>query len=231
MKTWIHSFFSILFPKYCPVCGCILYEENFFCIKCDLDLPRTHFHLNRDNSLESQFWGKVDIQRATAYFYYRKGSPYRELLYALKYRGQKELGQKLGARIATEISESDFFDSIDLLIPVPLHKNRYKERGYNQSEQIAIGISKVTGIPVETGVIIRQQQTETQTRKSHYARLENMEGVFELSPLCNCDNKHVLLIDDIITTGATITSCARVLQTNLHNIKISILAIGFVPAS
>ncbi len=193
-------------------------------------MPRTNFHLIRDNRLEKLFWGRIDnLQKATAYFYYSKGSKYRALLHLLKYRGCSDLGKILGKCMATEILESGFFNSIDLIIPVPLHKKRYKERGYNQSELIAHGISEVTEIPIVSDIIIRRKYTETQTRKSGFERLENMEKAFEVLSSDVYAGKHILLIDDIITTGATIAACGVVLQSQQKNVKISVLAIGLVP--
>lgn len=194
-----------------------------------MDLPRTNFHLTPGNRLEKLLWGRINIERATSYFYYSKGSTYSQLLHQLKYKRQKELGVALGKSIATEISGSDFFNSIDLIIPVPLHKKRQKERGYNQSEQIAIGISEITNIPIASDYIVRKKYTETQTAKSNYERIENMEDVFEISSSCKYVSKHILLVDDIITTGATMAACGNVLQTSQSDAKISILTIGFVP--
>lgn len=231
MITWINSFLSLLFPRYCAVCGNVLGKHNtFMCIKCDIDMPRTNLHLITDNRLEKLLWGRINnLQRAAGYFYYSKGSTYCDLIHEVKYNGNRELGEILGKSLTTEISDSGFFKSIDCIIPVPLHKKRYKERGYNQSEVIASGISKITGIPVVTDAIIRKKYTETQTRKSNFGRLENMEDAFEISPSYSHLDKHILLVDDIITTGATIAACGAVLQTKFPDIKISVLTIGFVP--
>lgn len=192
-----------------------------------MDMPRTNYHQITDNQMEQLLWGRVEVERATAWFFYTKGSPYNSLIHQLKYKGQKEIGCMAGRYLASEIKCSTFFNDIDFIVPVPLHPKRLRTRGYNQSEQIARGISDITGIPVRTSLIVRKKNTQTQTRRSRYTRIENMEEVFQLTSSDENEGKHILLVDDIVTTGATIVSCANALQQE-GNIRISIISLGFV---
>lgn len=228
MKTWFHAFISLLFPRYCVVCNSVLCKgEEYICMRCNMDMPRTNYHQITDNQMEQLLWGRVEVERATAWFFYTKGSPYNSLIHQLKYKGQKEIGCMAGRYLASEIKCSTFFNDIDFIVPVPLHPKRLRTRGYNQSEQIARGISDITGIPVRTSLIVRKKNTQTQTRRSRYTRIENMEEVFQLTSSDENEGKHILLVDDIVTTGATIVSCANALQQE-GNIRISIISLGFV---
>lgn len=224
---WGYSLVNFFFPRYCPVCGEILYHpEAILCSKCDIGLPRTNHYRQRNNEVEKMFWGKIPIERAASYFYYTRGGKYDRLIYQFKYYGQKELARRIGRMAAQEMLSSDFFRSIDYLIPVPLHARRLKERGYNQSEWLAKGISEVTGIPIATHFVIRREYTSTQTRKSAYERWINMQEVFELTPEAGeLAHSHVLLIDDVLTTGATLTACAETFR-NISGIRFSIFTLA-----
>ncbi|NMA73327.1 MAG: ComF family protein [Bacteroidales bacterium] len=228
-RKWLFALLSLFFPRYCLVCGTVLLEkERFLCLDCMTTLPRTQFHLQPNNPMEQLFWGKVAINKASAFFYYRKGSDFSKILYHLKYKGDKELGELLAFIMANEILQtSDFFQCIDVLIPVPLHPDKLKERGYNQSEWIAKGISRATHIPIDTQSLVRRRFTETQTRKSVWERQENIQGAFDLIKVDSLLNKRVLLIDDVVTTGATLTSCAVALSS-IPGVEINFLALALV---
>ena len=171
------------------------------------------------------FWGKFPLERATSFFYYRKGSDFRWILHLLKYGGQKEIGAIMGRYMAAELIESGFFQGIDVIIPIPLHETKQRIRGYNQSEWIARGIAAVTGIPVDTEAVVRRKYTETQTRKSIFERWENVEGIFELHHAESLIGKHVLIVDDVLTTGATTVACAsRIME--VEGIRISVLTLA-----
>ena len=196
VKEWFGAFLSLLFPRCCVVCGRPLAKgEECICAVCNMDLPRTDYHLRRDNPVELLFWGKFPLERATSFFYYRKGSDFRRILHLLKYGGQKEIGAIMGRYMAAELIESGFFQGIDVIIPIPLHETKQRIRGYNQSEWIARGIAAVTGIPVDTEAVVRRKYTETQTRKSIFERWENVEGIFELHHAESLIGKHVLIVD------------------------------------
>ncbi|SHE44747.1 comF family protein [Bacteroides faecichinchillae] len=226
IKDWLGSFLSLLFPRCCLVCGRPLAKgEECICTMCNINLPRTNYHLQEDNPVEQLFWGKVPLERATSFFFYRKGSDFRQILHQLKYGGRKELGATMGRYMASELLPSGFFKGIDVIIPVPLHKKKQQLRGYNQSEWIVRGIAAVTGISVNTESIIRRKNTETQTRKSTFERWENVDGIFELHSSEHLPGKHVLIVDDVLTTGATTVACASALM-EVQGIRISILTLA-----
>lgn len=226
VREWAEACLSLFFPRCCIVCGRPLMRgEEELCTMCNMRLPRTNYHLQADNPVERLFWGKLPLVRATSYFFYRKGSDYRFILHQLKYGGRKEIGCIMGRCMAAELQTTGFFKDIDLIIPIPLHRKRQLARGYNQSEWIAQGIAAVTGIPTDSEVVVRRKYSETQTRKSVFERWENVDGIFELSASENLRGKHILLVDDVLTTGSTIASCGSVL-TEIEGIRISVLTLA-----
>lgn len=226
IKDWLGSFLSLFFPRYCIVCGRTLAKgEECLCTMCNINLPRTDYHLRKDNPVEKMFWGKIPLERATSFFFYRKGSDFRQILHQLKYGGQKGIGAIMGRYMAAELLESGFFEGVDVILPVPLHKKKQQIRGYNQSEWIARGIAAVTGISIDTESVVRRKNTETQTRKSFLERWENVEGIFELNHAESLNGKHILIVDDVLTTGATTVECASCL-TDIEGIRISILTLA-----
>lgn len=227
MNTWFHSFWSLLFPRCCVVCGSPLSRgEECLCTCCNINLPRTGFHVRKDNPVECLFWGRIPgLKRASSFLFYRKGSDFRRILHLLKYGGYKELGEVMGRYMSAELSSGEFFDGVDMIIPVPLHRKKQKLRGYNQSEWIARGIASVTGIPLCAECMIREKNTETQTRKSTFERWENVEGIFRLCDTVHFEGKHVLLVDDVLTTGATTVACASAFA-GVSGIRISVLTLA-----
>ena len=227
MNTWFHSFWSLLFPRCCVVCGSPLSRgEECLCTCCNINLPRTGFHLRKDNPVECLFWGRIPgLKRASSFLFYRKGSDFSRILHMLKYGGYKELGEVMGRYMSAELSSGEFFDGVDMIIPVPLHRKKQKLRGYNQSEWIARGIASVTGIPLCAECMIREKNTETQTRKSTFERWENVEGIFRLCDTVHFEGKHVLLVDDVLTTGATTVACASAFA-GVSGIRISVLTLA-----
>ena len=227
MNTWFHSFWSLLFPRCCVVCGSPLSRgEECLCTCCNINLPRTGFHLRKDNPVECLFWRRIPgLKRASSFLFYRKGSDFRRILHMLKYGGYKELGEVMGRYMSAELSSGEFFDGVDMIIPVPLHRKKQKLRGYNQSEWIARGIASVTGIPLCAECMIREKNTETQTRKSTFERWENVEGIFRLCDTVHFEGKHVLLVDDVLTTGATTVACASAFA-GVSGIRISVLTLA-----
>lgn len=226
IKDWLGSFVSLLFPRCCIVCGRPLAKgEECLCTLCNINLPRTGYHLMEDNPVEKLFWGKIPLERATSFFFYRKGSDFRQILHQLKYGGQKNIGAIMGRYMAAELQESGFFEDIDVIVPVPLHKKKQRLRGYNQSEWIARGIATVTGIPIDTESVVRHKNTETQTSKSSLERWENVNGIFELHHAESLAGKHILIVDDVLTTGATTVECASCL-TEIERVRISVLTLA-----
>lgn len=222
----LSDIWKLFFPPCCVLCGRRLVgSEEHLCLRCLVRLPRTRLHLRKDNAVEKNFWGKFPVKRATAYFRYAKGNDVSRLVYELKYYGNWRLGIFLGKCVANELLPDDFFCGIDYIVPVPLHKKKEKERGYNQSEILAQGISSVTGIPVFKGLIVRKQYTDTQTHKGGYERWMNVEGVFECFSAKNLEGKHILFVDDVLTTGATMVACADALGP-VPGLQISVLALA-----
>lgn len=188
-------------------------------------MPRTHYDTYPGNPAEQMFWGKVPVERVASYFFYNKSSNFRFILYQLKYHGHKELGEAMGRMMAEELLRSGFFETIDCIIPVPLHEKKLRLRGYNQSEWIARGLAAVTCIPVDTTTVVRQKNTETQTRKTMMERWENVDGIFILLQPSLFVRKHVLIVDDVLTTGATTVSCASAFS-EVEGVRISVLTLA-----
>jgi len=226
IKNPFIDFLNLIFPNLCLVCGeNLLKYEQHLCFNCLHNLPRTNYHLIIDNPIEKRFWGKVPVYRATAFFFFQKGSPFQKMVHSLKYKGNKEVGLVLGKYAGADLLNSDDFASVDLIIPVPLHPKKYKIRGYNQSEWIGKGLSEILKVPQNTTALCRIHENVTQTKKSVFERYENTEGIFELSDKQALVGKHVLLVDDILTTGSTVEACVRAL-IKVQNIKVSVFTLG-----
>ncbi|KAA6343836.1 hypothetical protein EZS27_008501 [termite gut metagenome] len=188
-------------------------------------MPRTYFHQQQRYLTERLVEGSFSFVRATSFFFYDMGSRFNEILYQLKYKGNRELGEVMGSCMARELLLSGFFEGIDMLVPVPLHPEKLKYRGYNQSERIAAGISHVTGIPVIASYSERIKNTDTQTHKSAIERRQNADGIFLLQNPLFFSGKHILIVDDVLTTGATIMSFASIFR-NVKDIRISIFTMA-----
>jgi ComF family protein len=219
---------DLIAPRLCVVCGHRLtVTEEVICAKCNFHLPRTGFHHHAyDNEMAKLFWAQIPIEKATAFFYYEAHAETANIIYELKYKNHPEIGNIVGRMLAKEIRSSGFFDGIDGIVPIPLAKKRLRQRGYNQSMEIAQGVSEMTGLPIYKKVVRRNSFKGSQTNKGRWDRQENVEHVFELTDATAVSNKHLLLIDDVITTGATCIACAKALCQS-GNIRISILALGF----
>lgn len=224
--TIVNDIFSLFFPQVCEVCGCGLVKgEKIICIPCLLNLPRTYYHDQPDNKTAEIFAGIIPFKKASSYYFYTKHSPYTNIIHGLKYAGKQDIGQYFGELFGHELKESGFCENIDFIIPVPLHKNRHRERGYNQSLCIAEGLSKATGIAIDTKSVKRIVYTKTQTKKSKQERFGNVDHIFQLQKKHTLNHKHVLLLDDVITTGATIESLAQALEP-VDGISISIASLA-----
>lgn len=226
MKNPFADLLDLIYPNLCFICGeTLLKSESHICLTCLNNIPRTNYHLLTDNPVEKRFWGKAPIFRGTSFFFFQKGSPFQKLLHELKYKGNKEIGEILGRYAAAELLNSPDFCSIDIIIPIPLHPKRFAQRGYNQSEWIGKGLSAVLDKPQDTNTLKRVKQTTTQTKKSVFERFENTEGIFELSGAKELEGKHLLLIDDVLTTGSTLNAAINTLL-NIPNVKISIFTLA-----
>jgi len=222
----VADFFNLMYPDLCLVCGeNLIKNEHHLCLACLHAIPKTNYHLVADNPIEKRFWGKVSIYRGTAFFFFQKGSSFQKLLHHLKYKGNKEIGEVLGKYAAADLLESPDFASVDVIIPVPLHPKKYKKRGYNQSEWIGKGLSEILGKPQDTTTLIRVKENATQTKKTVFERYENTEGIFELRDNTILAGKHVLLIDDVLTTGSTLEACIRALLET-EGIRVSVFTVA-----
>jgi ComF family protein len=182
--------------------------------------------LHANNPIEKIFWGRIAVSSATAQYYFTKESMMQHLMHQFKYKGNKEVGIYLGKLMGWAMAESNRFSNIDALIPLPLHKSKEHKRGYNQATVLCQGISSVLNKPVLKNVVLRPEQTETQTKKGRIQRWQNMEGKFQLNSLTAIEDKHVLLIDDVVTTGATLEACGREIL-KAKNVQLSIATLCF----
>lgn len=220
------DFISLLFPRLCYACGNhLLRNENLICTECYVSIPRTNYHLQPENPVAQLFWGRCLIEKAAAFSFYSRGSRIRNLIHKLKYKGIKEIGYELGRIYAVSLRSSGFMSGIDLIVPVPLHPSKKRSRGFNQSEYISAGISDVAELPVDTVSLVRMAFSETQTNRSRYERWTNVEGIFHVANPDAIRGKHILLVDDVITTGSTIESCVNELMKT-EGVKVSVAAIG-----
>lgn len=228
MKYVLRSILDLISPRACHICGQRLaITEEEICGVCNWHLPRTHFSEQaEDNPLARLFWGKIPIEKATALFFYQPQNKPSALIYDLKYHNQGDLGVWLGRFLAKECQEDGFFNDIDVIIPVPISLGRRWKRGYNQSEKIAQGISEVTSIPVNTKALKRIRFDKSQTKLTAIERATNVESAFQLKDSKGLSGKHILLVDDIITTGATITACAKKIM-EAGDIRFSVISIGY----
>jgi ComF family protein len=225
-----HDMVSLLFPNVCAACGTLLYRnEKTVCLSCRYLLPRTAYETVPDNPVARIFWGRVRLEAATACFFFSKKGKVQNLIHELKYKGNYEAGHFLGVETGKSLLNAPWHESIDLMLPVPLHPKRQRKRGYNQSEVLARGIKESTGIQLITDNLVRAHASETQTKKSRSARWENVKDIFALHRPDEFVGKHVLLVDDVVTTGSTIEACVQTLM-QVPKIKVSVAAAACAPA-
>lgn len=219
---------DLLFPRLCLACGTRLHpSEDMLCTSCHFKLPHTRLLHTPGNEIEKLFWGHFPIERASALLYYSRAGEVAHVLAHMKYHGRKDVCLKMGEMMADELEGTDFFEGVDCLIPVPLHPERLRKRGYNQSEWLARGIASRNEIPVCTDVLYRLRNNQTQTHKTAFERRTNTEGLFGLTPQSDrLIHRHVMLIDDVLTTGATLEACGEALSV-IEGIRISILTLAW----
>ena len=223
-----HRLLDLISPRLCVVCGQRLtISEESICSRCNLHLPRTGFQKDPyENEMAKMLWHQIPIERAAALFYYEAHSETANILYELKYKNHPEIGEVMGRLVTKELQPSGFFDGIDGIVPVPLARKRQRQRGYNQSMEIAKGICEITSLPVYDKVVKRNAFEGSQTNKGRWERNENVDGVFELRDATLVHGKHLLVVDDVVTTGATIIAYAKEL-CKAGGVKVSVLALGF----
>lgn len=212
--NFIDSIIGLLYPSVCAACGTPLFKwEKLVCTRCRSFLPKTGYELNEDNPLARLFYGRVRLKAVTACYFFSKEGKVQHLIHELKYKGNADAGVFLGQELGKTIKEAPLFQDLDYLIPVPLHPKREKERGYNQSMMIARGIAEVIDVPVSDRYLIRSVNTTTQTHKTKTERWENVKDIFVVQHAEQLEGKYMLLIDDVLTTGATLEACALKLST------------------
>ena len=226
IRQWLNAAADVVLPRTCPVCGRSLDgDEPWLCRRCMAELPRTHYERTDFNTMEQHFAGKVPIERATAYFFYEKGAPYSSILHDIKYHGTPLMGRWLTARAVTDMAGSGFFEGIDVVTAVPLHRSKLAHRGYNQSEYLARGITDALHIPY-TEALKAVRPHSTQTHKNAMERWKNIQGNYALANDADrLTGKHILLVDDVITTGSTLTACALLLK-QIPDVKVSVFTLA-----
>ena len=227
ISSWIDPVFWLYFPKNCPACGrpLRLFGANI-CGRCSQNLPETHFFEAPNNPIEKIFYGRLPISAGAAAWYFHKNSALQALLFQLKYKSNKEVGLFIGKQMGALLAASERFASIDALIPVPLHPQAHSKRGFNQAALICVGIGQVWHKPVLTSAIARIKHTSTQTKQTRAERWDNMENAFTIKDPASIKGKHLLIIDDVITTGATIEACGKTLLS-ITGVTVSVAAAAY----
>ncbi len=217
---------SLVFPQVCRGCGeSVEINRAVLCRKCEAELPRTYFEKVPGNPVEQMFWGRCQLQFATSLFFYRKGELLQDIIHQLKYKGHKHSGFYLGQQAGRILLREGMTNRFDIVVPVPLHARKEKNRGYNQSRIIAEGLEDITSIRVAGDAVIRTVYSDSQTRKGRYERWQNVEGIFKVLHKDVFRNKHLLILDDVVTTGATIEALCMAFS-DIENIQLSVLTIG-----
>ena len=222
----INNIVSLFYPRLCAACGDALQQnEQCICLDCMLHLPETQFHKKHFNPMRQVFDGRVPVEEVTALMSYKKANRTQKILHNLKYKGEKEIGAVLGEYFGGQLLTEERYRGIQYILPIPLHPKKQRKRGYNQSEWIAMGLSKGMGIPYLTDVLIRSQFTETQTRKNRFARWQNVKEVFAVQHPEKVEHTHVLLCDDVLTTGAT-TEAAIHKLLEVEGVRVSVATLA-----
>ena len=228
VSNYFHAIVHLFFPNLC--CGCGKkppIKNELFCLGCQLDLPFTDHLKVRDNQLEMKVKGRFKIDRGAAYFYFRKGGKVQELIHKIKYQNKPQIARSLGRNFGQQLLDSEDFPLPDLLIPIPLHFKRFRKRGYNQSTEYAKGIQEVLGCKLATDILTKPLPTPSQTDKSRLGRIKSVGNTFKIKDLKELTGKNVLLIDDVITTGATLEAAAeKLLQAKNLSLSLACIAMA-----
>lgn len=225
----LKSIVNLFFPKICYACLNLLQDhEDSICIDCRHDLPVTNFHFDNNEAIKKVLYGRAKIENGTALFRFEKKGNAQRLIHSLKYRGYENIGFILGNWLGSELKSVDSYNTIDIVIPVPLHKNKLKKRGFNQVAKFGQQIALALEAKYKDDILVKITNTKSQTKKTRFSRWKNSEALFALKNITALENKHILLVDDIITTGATLEACVSVLN-QAENVKISIATMAIVP--
>lgn len=213
----------MVYPNLCQGCTIPLVgAENVLCTTCLFNLPETNYHLTQNNPIEQTFWGRVPVERAFSFLYFKQKGIVQNLLHGLKYKNKPEVGEYMGKIYGAKLKQAGF--TFDYIVPVPLHKNKQRIRGYNQSECFAIGLCQALQIKYVPAILVRKKATATQTKKARFDRWQNVETVFSINKAEVIKNKKVLLVDDVITTGATIEACAQGIVAHTNQLYVASIA-------
>jgi ComF family protein len=222
----LSDFVSLFYPSYCLGCqNSLVKGEESVCTRCLLELPYANYHLDPENSIMKRLSGRIPVQQVLAFLKFSKNGRTQHLLHELKYKGHAEIGIMLGKVYGQKLKDSSFPISFDGILPVPLHSTRLRKRGYNQSSKFAEGLSEIWNVPVLDRIVVRKIKTETQTKKTKLRRWENVNDVFDVIDDSNLIGKHILITDDVITTGATVEALANTILKKV-DVKISIASIA-----
>jgi ComF family protein len=226
IRKYISGLVSLFYPKFCFACGNpLLGNEKVICTICMHTLPETEFYKYSDNPVEKLFYGRMKVENAVSFLFYDKQSKYGHLLHEFKYKGYREIGYFLGELFGSRLEHTPFSD-VDLIVPIPLHFSKLRLRGFNQSEIFGLGLSKSMDKPLLSKALKRDVSTSTQTRKGRFDRWKNVEGIFQVSDPDALKNKHILLIDDVVTTGATLEAAGGVIL-NIEGTRLSVATMAF----
>ena len=225
-NTILQDFLSLFFPQYCMGCsGPLVKGEDILCTRCIAELPKTHYHKQAENPVLSRLAGRLPLRFGWAFLKFRKGGTVQRLLHQLKYNNRPEIAERLGRAYGHELAQESFAGEFDLIIPIPLHRARLRHRGYNQSAHFAKGLGEALKIDWAESVSIRTQATPTQTRKTRAERWENVRNVFSVNTRVGVEQKRILLVDDVITTGATLEACGQhLLDCGCASLSIACIA-------
>lgn len=230
LRMWWRDLAALFWPPVCPVCGRMLPEGvPTVCMRCRMEAPLTGFWLQVDNPLVRKCWGLVPVVQASAFLFFVRGNGYRDLIHAFKYDGRWRLAREMGLWYGSEMARGGLYADVDVVVPVPLHLLKRLRRGYNQADYIARGIGAGLGVPVDGHAVGRRRYNASQTRKSHRERWDNVRDIFEVRHPERLRGKHVLLVDDVFTTGATILSCAETILRAVPDVRISIAVLAVSP--
>lgn len=218
---------NLFFPKVCVGCkNVLMHQEKILCVTCLHDLPVTNLHSNDSKVISNIFYGNAVLEHATALFYFPKQGVVRQLIHQLKYKRQENISAYLGEWLGIELSESGYYNDVDVIVPVPLHKNRMKTRGYNQVAGFGKELALNLNAQYNDTTLVRVKNTASQTVKDRLTRWKNVQTIFEVSELKSLQGKHILLVDDVITTGATIKACVAELN-KIPDVKLSLAVMAY----